>query len=158
MLLSSELFPSEVRAFCKGITRSFACIMLVLSLKFFPLMEEKLTFYGTFYLFAAILLLSLPGNFYSMAIHVMKEVGRNVRVRLDRTTWRPRCLRRVVYFIIFIQCVRFNGLYASSRMKQYIEYLCNKKIEAGAVISKRNLINMITKWLRKSGFIWFISG
>jgi hypothetical protein len=63
MLLSSELFPSEVRAFCKGITRSFACIMLVLSLKFFPLMEEKLTFYGTFYLFAAILFMSLPGKY-----------------------------------------------------------------------------------------------
>jgi hypothetical protein len=60
MLLSSELFPSEVRAFCKGVTRSFACIMLVLSLKFFPLIEETLTLYGTFFLFAGILVASLP--------------------------------------------------------------------------------------------------
>ena len=56
MLLSSELFPSEVRAFCKGLTRSFACNLLVLSLKFYPLMEEKLALYGTFFLFAAILI------------------------------------------------------------------------------------------------------
>ena len=66
MLLSSELFPSEVRAFCKGLTRSFACILLVLSLKLFPLMEEKLTFYGTFYLFAAILILSLPVVYFTL--------------------------------------------------------------------------------------------
>jgi hypothetical protein len=49
-----------VRAFCKGLTRSFACILLVVSLKFFPVLEANLTFYGTFYFFAAILILSVP--------------------------------------------------------------------------------------------------
>lgn len=66
MLLSSELFPSEVRAFCKGITRSFACVLLVLSLKYFPDMEYSLTFYGTFYLFAGILLFSLPVVYFTL--------------------------------------------------------------------------------------------
>lgn len=40
--------------------------MLVLSLKFFPLMEEKLALYGTFFLFAAILTISLPVVYFTL--------------------------------------------------------------------------------------------
>ena len=40
--------------------------MLVLSLKFFPLMEEKLALYGTFFLFAAILIASLPIVYFTL--------------------------------------------------------------------------------------------
>ena len=66
MLLSGELFPSEVRAFCKGLTRSFACVCLVISLKAFPVFEEKLELYGTFYLFSGVLLVGLPLVFWSV--------------------------------------------------------------------------------------------
>ena len=66
MLLSSELFPSEVRAFCKGLSRSNAGIMLVLSIKFYPAMQEKLTLSGAFFLFAAILFVSLPIVFWTL--------------------------------------------------------------------------------------------
>ena len=58
--ISGELFPSEVRAFCKSITRTFACILLVVCLKSFPILEKFLNFYGTFYFFASVLLLSIP--------------------------------------------------------------------------------------------------
>ena len=63
---AGELFPSEVRANCKGLTRSFSCILLVLSLKLFPVLESLITFQGTFYLFAAILALSVPVIFFTM--------------------------------------------------------------------------------------------
>lgn len=59
-LLSGELFPSDVRAFCKGLTRSVTCVLLVLGLKMYPILEDLLSVSGTFYLFAAILAFSLP--------------------------------------------------------------------------------------------------
>ena len=59
-LLSGELFPSDVRAFCKGLTRSVTCVLLVLGLKMYPILEDWLSIYGTFYLFAAVLAFSLP--------------------------------------------------------------------------------------------------
>ena len=65
-IVLGELFPSEVRAFCKGLTRSFSCILLVLSLKFFPVLEFSLTFYGTFYFFAAVLILSVPVVYFTV--------------------------------------------------------------------------------------------
>ena len=65
-LFSGELFPSEVRAFCKGLTRSFSCILIVVSLKFFPVLESNLTFYGAFYFFAGILLLSVPIVYFTV--------------------------------------------------------------------------------------------
>jgi hypothetical protein len=58
--ISGELFPSDVRAFCKSLTRTFACILLVVCLKSFPVLEKFLNFYGTFYFFASLLLLSIP--------------------------------------------------------------------------------------------------
>ena len=66
VFFAGELFPSEVRANCKGLTRSFSCILLVISLKLFPVLESLITFQGTFYLFAAILALSVPVIFFTM--------------------------------------------------------------------------------------------
>jgi hypothetical protein len=63
---SGELFPSEVRSFCKGLSRSFSCILLVVTLKFFPVLQSSLTLYGTFYFFAAILLLSVPIVYFTV--------------------------------------------------------------------------------------------
>jgi len=59
-LLSGELFPSDIRAFCKGLTRSVACILLVLGLKMYPVLEHWCSVSGTFYLFAVVLAVSLP--------------------------------------------------------------------------------------------------
>jgi hypothetical protein len=59
-LFSGELFPTEVRAFCKSLTRTFACVLLVICLKTFPVLEEQLQFFGTFYLFAVVLLVAMP--------------------------------------------------------------------------------------------------
>jgi hypothetical protein len=49
-----------VRAFCKSLTRTFACVLLVICLKTFPVLEEQLQFFGTFYLFAVVLLAAMP--------------------------------------------------------------------------------------------------
>merc|ERR1712241_898113 len=59
-LLSGELFPSDVRAFCKGLTRSATCGFLVIGLKLYPIFEQYLTIPGTFLFFSAILIFCLP--------------------------------------------------------------------------------------------------
>ena len=59
-LLSGELFPSDIRAFCKGITRSFACLLLIGSLKMFPWIEDMIGLHGSFYLFSAVIIVSTP--------------------------------------------------------------------------------------------------
>ena len=80
-LLSGELFPSDVRAFCKGLTRSATCGFLVIGknyvklnlffnirfyfalfsgLKMYPIFESTLTVPGTFFLFSAMMILCLP--------------------------------------------------------------------------------------------------
>merc|ERR1712200_92486 len=46
LLLSGELFPTDVRATCKGLTRSWTCILLIISLKLFPVLETELTLHG----------------------------------------------------------------------------------------------------------------
>ena len=59
-LLSGELFPSDIRAFCKGLTRSFACLLLIGSLKMFPSLENAIGIHGTFYCFSAVMLVCTP--------------------------------------------------------------------------------------------------
>ena len=41
-LLSGELFPSDVRAFCKGLTRSATCGFLVIGSNLYKNLHEKL--------------------------------------------------------------------------------------------------------------------
>ena len=59
-LLSGELFPSDIRAFCKGLTRSFACLLLIGSLKMFPWIESTIGLHGTFYSFSAVMVICTP--------------------------------------------------------------------------------------------------
>lgn len=63
-LLSGELFPSDVRATIKGLTRAITCIFLVLLLKFYPFLESNFTMHGTFYFFAGVLTFFIPIIFY----------------------------------------------------------------------------------------------
>ena len=83
LLLSGELFPSDVRPICKGIARSIQCILLVICLKVFlnmqfcllkymifmhcllfqlyPILQKStLQEFGTFYFYGSFLLVSLP--------------------------------------------------------------------------------------------------
>jgi len=60
LLMASELYPSELRAFCKGISRSITCILIVVALKLFPLMENSVNLYGTFYIYSGIVLFFFP--------------------------------------------------------------------------------------------------
>ena len=59
-LLSGELFPSDTRSALKGFTRSVTCLLVMIFLYLFPIIEQHLKLYGTFYSFACILLLAFP--------------------------------------------------------------------------------------------------
>ena len=59
-LLSGELFPSDIRAFCKGLTRSFACLLLMGSLKMFLPLEKWIGMHGIFYSFSVVMLVCTP--------------------------------------------------------------------------------------------------
>ena len=59
-LLSGELFPSDIRAFCKSNTRSIACIFLVISLQLYPWLEDQINNSGTFYLYAGVIIICTP--------------------------------------------------------------------------------------------------
>merc|ERR1719347_489107 len=60
LLLSGELFPADVRATCKGLTRAVTCIFLVLSVKLFPLLESHFSLYGTFFIFSFFIIIFTP--------------------------------------------------------------------------------------------------
>ena len=59
-LLSGELYPNDARSAMKGFTRSVTCIFIMLPLYFFPIIEQSLQLYGTFFSFAGALLMALP--------------------------------------------------------------------------------------------------
>jgi len=60
LLLSGELFPADVRASCKGLTRAITCIFLVLSVKMYPQLEGHLSLSGTFFSFSCVMILFFP--------------------------------------------------------------------------------------------------
>jgi len=60
LLLSGELFPADVRATCKGLTRAVTCLLLLLSIKMYPQLENSLHLYGTFFIFGSVLVILLP--------------------------------------------------------------------------------------------------
>merc|ERR1711936_1528772 len=60
LLLSGELFPADVRATCKGFTRAVTCILLLLSIKLYPQLENYLNLHGTFFMFGGVLAVLLP--------------------------------------------------------------------------------------------------
>ena len=88
-----------MRALCKGISRTFACILLVICLKSFPVLEYYLTFHGTFFLFASILLLSLPIVYYilpetkDIALEMVQNYFKKEKTvfYIDVETARPEC-------------------------------------------------------------------
>ena len=49
-----------MRAVCKGVSRAFTCLLLVLCLKLFPQLESNLGLQACFYLFSIIMALSIP--------------------------------------------------------------------------------------------------
>ena len=59
-LLSSELFPNDSRARCKGIIRGISAVFSFTMLKFFPYLEDFFGLYGSFWGLASVLLLLLP--------------------------------------------------------------------------------------------------
>lgn len=60
LLMSSELYPSDIRAFCKSVSRSITCVLIVITLKVFPILEKSLHLSGSFYLYCGVVLFGLP--------------------------------------------------------------------------------------------------
>ena len=60
LLLSSELFPPRHRAPCKGVSRALTSLLIVATLKLFPVLQQQLGLAGCFYLYSGLVLLSLP--------------------------------------------------------------------------------------------------
>ena len=59
-LLSSELFPNDARARCKGLIRAISAVFSFSMLKVFPYLEDTFGLYGSFWGLASILFLLLP--------------------------------------------------------------------------------------------------
>ena len=85
ILMASELYPAEHRAFCKvmkkkvfsfleissslhmqGLSRSLTFLLTVASLKLFPLLESGLHLSGTFLLYSGVLAAGLPLVMWTM--------------------------------------------------------------------------------------------
>ena len=59
-LLSGELYPGDLRAKGKAMSRAITCILILLTLKFYLPLKNAITDYGVFYLYAGVILCSLP--------------------------------------------------------------------------------------------------
>ena len=59
-LLSGELYPGDLRANGKAISRAITCILIFLTLKVYLPLKNAITDYGVFYLYAGVILFSLP--------------------------------------------------------------------------------------------------
>ena len=65
-LLSGELFPSDIRAFCKSNSRSVACTLLIINLMLYPYLEDNINLSGTFYIYAGVVTLCTPIVYFIM--------------------------------------------------------------------------------------------
>lgn len=68
-----NLNSSDVRAVCKSLSRAFTCVLLVLCLKLYPVLESRLGLQACFYLFSVIMVLSLPVVY--LVLPETKDVG-----------------------------------------------------------------------------------
>eukprot|EP00091_Calanus_sinicus_P016752 TRINITY_DN36298_c0_g1_i1.p1 TRINITY_DN36298_c0_g1~~TRINITY_DN36298_c0_g1_i1.p1 ORF type:complete len:181 (-),score=23.95 TRINITY_DN36298_c0_g1_i1:21-563(-) len=75
LLLSGELFPADVRASCKGLTRAITCIFLVLSVKMYPQLESYLSLSGTFFMFSCVMTIFFPAV-YSSSLRLKTSASR----------------------------------------------------------------------------------
>ena len=60
LLMSSELYPSDIRAACKGVSRAITCLLIVTSLKIFPLLVSSLQMSGCFFLYCGVVGVGVP--------------------------------------------------------------------------------------------------
>ena len=68
-LLSGELYPGDLRAKGKAMSRAITCILILLTLKFYLPLKNAITDYGVFYLFAGVILASLPLVYFKNLIN-----------------------------------------------------------------------------------------
>ena len=60
LLMSSELYPSDIRAACKGVSRAVTCLLIVATLKIFPLLVSSLEMSGCFFLYCGVVMVTVP--------------------------------------------------------------------------------------------------
>lgn len=59
-LLSGELYPGDLRAKGKAMSRAITCILIFLTLQCYLPLKNAITEYGVFYLYAGVILFSMP--------------------------------------------------------------------------------------------------
>jgi len=63
-LLSGELYPGDIRAKGKSISRAITCVMLLSTLKLYLPMKNVMMDYGVFFMNAGIIILSVPLTYF----------------------------------------------------------------------------------------------
>ena len=79
-LLSGELYPKEIRAKGKSISRAITCILIMVTLKLHLPLKNTITDYGVFYFFAGVMLLSVP-------LVYCKNLFKNQENQKQSTNW-----------------------------------------------------------------------
>ena len=59
-LLSGELYPKDLRAKGKSISRAITCVFFMVTLKLYLPLKNAISDFGVFYLFAGVILVSVP--------------------------------------------------------------------------------------------------
>ena len=59
-LLSGELYPKEIRAKGKSISRAITCVLFMITLKLYLPLKNTITEYGVFFFFAGVTMMSVP--------------------------------------------------------------------------------------------------
>ena len=79
LILIGELFPTDIRTVSIGIVRGLVSLVLAFSTKLFPILSEKLHFYGLNYYYAAFaLVLTIWG------MVTIKDIDRLSLVEIER--------------------------------------------------------------------------
>ena len=78
-LLSSELYPKDLRARGKSISRAITCVLIMVTLKLYLPLKNTISDYGVFYLFAGVILVLVPLMFF-------KNLSKNEDVEQKQST------------------------------------------------------------------------
>ena len=73
-LLSSELYPGDLRAKGKSISRAISCVLMMITLKLYAPLKNSITEYGVFYMFSGMVLVSIPTIYFKHLASKNKRV------------------------------------------------------------------------------------
>ena len=100
-LLSGELFANDVRAVCKGLCRSITCVLLIVGLKLYPVLQSSaLGLPGTFLLFAGCISASIP------AVYCLLPETKDLGLEMIQGYFTPA---RTVFYVDSRECEKSSN-------------------------------------------------